>query len=59
MNAHIADLLNVVVLSSLVAIAIAVSYVKDLLYAAILLGAYSPGHCPDLAVDECARLGDY
>lgn len=62
MNAHIADLFNVVVLSSLVAIAIAVSYVKDLLYAAILLGAYSLVialiwllmNAPDLAITEAA-----
>lgn len=62
MNPQVVDLLNVVFLGFLVVIAIAVSYVKDLLYAAILLGAYSVTialiwllmSAPDLAITEAA-----
>ena len=52
MNPYMADVLNIVFLSFLVVVAIAVSYVKDLLYAAILLGAYSD-YCVDLVAYEC------
>jgi uncharacterized MnhB-related membrane protein len=62
MNPQIADFFNVAFLSFLVVIAIAVSYVQDLLYAAILLGAYSVTialiwllmSAPDLAITEAA-----
>ncbi len=62
MNPYMADVLNIVFLSFLVVVAIAVSYVKDLLYAAILLGAYSVTialiwllmSAPDLAITEAA-----
>ncbi|NLL47724.1 MAG: DUF4040 domain-containing protein [Firmicutes bacterium] len=62
MSPHIADMLNIVFLTFLVVIAIAVSYVKDLIYAAILLGAYSVSialiwllmSAPDLAITEAA-----
>ncbi len=62
MNLLVADLLNIAFLGFLVVIAIAVSYVKDLLYAAILLGAYSVTialvwlimSAPDLAITEAA-----
>lgn len=62
MTPIIADLLKFVFLSFLVVIAIAVSYVKDLLYAAILLGAYSViialiwlmMSAPDIALTEAA-----
>lgn len=62
MNPIIADFLNIVFLSFLVVIALAVSYVKDLLYAAILLGAYSViialiwllMSAPDIALTEAA-----
>lgn len=62
MNPAIVDLLNIAFLGFLVVIAIAVSYVKDLLYAAILLGAYSVTialiwllmSAPDLAITEAA-----
>ncbi len=62
MSPQIADLMNVAFLSFLVVIAIAVSHVKDLLYAAILLGAYSVTialiwllmSAPDLAITEAA-----
>jgi uncharacterized MnhB-related membrane protein len=56
------DFLNIMFLSFLIVIAIAVSYVRDLLYAAILLGAYSVTmaliwllmSAPDLAITEAA-----
>ncbi|NMA61996.1 MAG: DUF4040 domain-containing protein [Firmicutes bacterium] len=56
------DFLNIIFLGFLVVIAIAVSYVRDLLYAAILLGAYSVTmaliwllmSAPDLAITEAA-----
>ncbi|HHT68139.1 MAG TPA: DUF4040 domain-containing protein [Firmicutes bacterium] len=62
MNPQVTDLLNIAFLGFLVVIAIAVSYVKDLLYAAILLGAYSVTialvwllmSAPDLAITEAA-----
>ena len=62
MSPNIADLLNVIFLTFLVVVAIPVSYVKDLIYAAILLGAYSVAialiwllmSAPDLAITEAA-----
>lgn len=62
MSLPMVDFLNCVFLGFLVVIAIAVSYVKDLLYAAILLGAYSVTmalvwllmSAPDLAITEAA-----
>lgn len=62
MSPQIIDFLNIIFLSFLVVIAIAVSYVRDLLYAAILLGAYSVTmaliwllmSAPDLAITEAA-----
>ncbi|HHU61060.1 MAG: DUF4040 domain-containing protein [Bacillota bacterium] len=62
MSPEIIDLLNIAFLTFLIVIAIAVSYVRDLLYAAILLGAYSVTmaliwllmSAPDLAITEAA-----
>lgn len=62
MSPNVADLLNIIFFSFLVVVAIAVSYVKDLIYAAILLGAYSITialiwllmSAPDLAITEAA-----
>lgn len=62
MSPQIIDFLNIIFLGFLVVIAIAVSYVRDLLYAAILLGAYSVTmaliwllmSAPDLAITEAA-----
>lgn len=62
MSPEIIDLLTIAFLTFLIVIAIAVSYVRDLLYAAILLGAYSVTmaliwllmSAPDLAITEAA-----
>ncbi len=62
MSLQMVDFLNIMFLSFLIVIAIAVSYVRDLLYAAILLGAYSVTmaliwllmSAPDLAITEAA-----
>ena len=62
MSLQMVDFLNIMFLSFLIVIAIAVSYVRDLLYAAILLGAYSLTmaliwllmSAPDLAITEAA-----
>mgnify|MGYP001266203277 FL=1 len=62
MSPQIIDFLNIIFLGFLVVFAIAVSYVRDLLYAAILLGAYSVTmaliwllmSAPDLAITEAA-----
>lgn len=62
MSPEIIDLLSIAFLTFLIVIAIAVSYVRDLLYAAILLGAYSVTmaliwllmSAPDLAITEAA-----
>lgn len=62
MNPQVADFLNIIFLSFLIVVALAVSYVRDLLYAAILLGAYSVTmaliwllmSAPDLAITEAA-----
>lgn len=62
MSPQVVDLLNIAFLTFLIIVAIAVSYVRDLLYAAILLGAYSVTmaliwllmSAPDLAITEAA-----
>ena len=62
MSLQMVDFLNIMFLSFLIVIALAVSYVRDLLYAAILLGAYSVTmaliwllmSAPDLAITEAA-----
>lgn len=62
MTPQVIDLLTIAFLTFLIIVAIAVSYVRDLLYAAILLGAYSVTmaliwllmNAPDLAITEAA-----